>query len=136
MFELSIATTTGAIFEGEISYLSVPGALGSMGILTNHAPIISSLEPGELTYETTGGERISYVVSGGLLEMHGNEAVVLVDACEKPVDIDIARAESSLARAKERLSIAHKDESIDVTRAEAALARALNRLKLAGGGSS
>lgn len=135
MFELSIATTGGNIFKGEISYLNVPGALGSMGILTGHAPIISSLEPGRLIYETTAGERVSYVVSGGLLELHENEAVVLVDSCEKPGDVDVDRAESSAARAKERLSIAHKDESIDAARAEAALARALNRLKLAGGGS-
>jgi len=136
MFVLNISTTRGDIFEGEVTYLKVPGTLGSMGILTGHAPIISSLEPGEILFEKQGGDRVVLISSGGIMEMRNNKAVILADACERPEEIDVDRAKEAERRAKERLEKARKDSSIDVARAEAALSRAINRIRHAGRGEN
>ena len=130
MFRLNLLTSEKSLFDGEVNYLSVPGSLGNMGILTDHAPLISCMEPGKLEYEKSDGKRVVFSIAGGMFEIKANKAVVLADTCEDPAQIDTARAESAAGRARERLRTAHRDPSIDVMRAEVALARALNRLKL------
>ncbi len=127
MYKLSVVTQEKVLFEEDVSSLIAPGAQGYLGILTDHAPLITSLVPGKLTIKDTKGSENFYAISGGFLEVSNNRATILADAVEPLEDIDLSRAESALQRARERLQ---KPESIDLERARKAKERAENRLKL------
>lgn len=127
-FKVSIVTAEQTLLETDAVSLTVPGIAGYLGILADHAPLVTALVPGTLTLkESEGGPASVFAVSNGFLEVARNQVSVMVDSCEPAPDIDVTRAEQALERAKERL--AHRDEGkVDVTRAEAALARAKARL--------
>ncbi len=131
MFKLSVVTPEKVVFEQDVRSIIAPGSEGYLGILTDHAPLITALRAGELTVSDSEGTRREYAVSGGFLEVSGNVATVLADAIETPAEIDLERARLAEVRARERLARrSHPD--IDEARAEAALARALNRQRMAG----
>lgn len=130
MFKLSVVTPEKVVFEQDVRSVIAPGSEGYLGILTDHAPLITALKAGELTVSDKEGSQEKYAVSGGFMEVSGNVATLLADAIETPEEIDLERARQAETRARERLARrSHPD--IDEARAEAALARALNRLKLA-----
>jgi F-type H+-transporting ATPase subunit epsilon len=131
MFKLSAVTPQKVIFEQDVASIIAPGMMGYLGVLTDHAPLITPLIPGKLEVKDTQGQEWVYFVSGGFLEVSHNVATILADAIEKPDEIDIERAREAEQRARDRL--AHRaDPEIDVARAEAALRRALWRQKMAG----
>ena len=107
-----------------------PGSEGYLGVLTDHAPLITGLIPGKLTITEADNRQIDYALSGGFLEVSNNIATILADAIEAPQKIDVERAKKAEQRARERL-VRRSDPNIDAARAEAALARALNRQRLA-----
>ena len=100
-----------------------------MGVLNNHAPLLTTLETGLLSYQKAGQETKPqlFAVDSGFMEVNNNHVLVLVQAAEKAQEIDLGRAKAALARARDRL--ADLGKNIDVPRAEAALRRALNRIK-------
>ncbi len=124
---LDIVTPAGILLSEQVSAVQVPGALGLMGILHNHAPLMTTLEIGAVKFNQ-GGKDHFLAVSGGFVEVKDNVVIILADAAERAEDIDLARAKASEKRAKERLE---QKVDIDMTRAEAALKRALNREKVA-----
>lgn len=127
-FEAQILTPEGALFDGEVTGVRIPGTEGSFEVKTGHAPIISTLQPGMLLVRKTNGEELQFAVSGGLVEVHNNVLNLLAEAAE-PVDkIDVERAKKAKERAKER--IMKIDKSIDTERAKKAFDRAENRIKL------
>jgi F-type H+-transporting ATPase subunit epsilon len=128
MYHLSILTHAKTIFDGEVSSLIAPGTIGYLEILTDHAPIITSLQPGKLTVTDSQGKRTLYSVSGGVLEMVRNQATLLVDSIEEASEIDFARAKAAYERAA-RLLEEEKPET-DLHRANLALLRAENRMKI------
>lgn len=126
VIRLDIVTPAGIIFSDTVSTLQVPSALGLMGILANHAPLMTTLEIGAIKYTKEDKEHF-LAVSGGFLEVKENVVIVLANSAEKAEDIDIARAISAKERAEERL--AHKGtEDVDTLRAELALKRSVNRI--------
>ncbi len=127
-FEAYILTPEGAIFRETVTGVKMPGTEGSFEVKTDHAPVISTLEPGELTVRKTQGDTLHFAVSGGLVEVNNNELNLLAEAAEPIEEIDIERAKESKKRARERLSDLDKD--IERGRAEKSLARAENRIKL------
>ncbi len=131
MFKLSAVTPEKTVFEQEVSSIVAPGALGYLGILSDHAPLITPLISGRLEVKDVSGKESVFFISGGFLEVSDNIATILADAIEKPQDIDVERAKKAENRARERL--AHRsDPDIDAARAEAALQRAIWRQKIAG----
>jgi len=128
MYTLTIVTPEEVIFEDEVVSIVAPGSEGYLGILTDHAPLITALVPGKLTVKDKGGGESVFSLSGGFLEVSNNVATVLADAVEPEEKIDVERARQALERAKERLQT--KSQEIDVARAQAALSRALNRIKV------
>ncbi len=112
--------------QEEVDEVIAPGALGELGILPNHAPLITSLAPGELRVKA-GGNVEEYFVSGGFLEVHTDEVTVLADAAEHGSEIDVERAEAARQRAQQRLEQAG---DADRARAQAALSRSLQRLRV------
>jgi len=128
MFNLSIVTPEKIFYENEIVSLIAPGIDGYLGILTDHAPLITAIVPGKVTIKDESQSELIMSVSEGFLEVSANTATLLVDAVEYASEIDIDRAKEALARAKKRLQDAAG--SIDLPRAKKAAERARNRLKI------
>ena len=76
---LEIITPDKSIFKGEVESATFPGSEGSFQVLNNHAPLISSLEKGKITYRTSSGE-FDVMVNGGVVEVLKNKIVVLAES--------------------------------------------------------
>jgi F-type H+-transporting ATPase subunit epsilon len=126
---LEIATPERLLVKEDVTEVYIPAANGMIGILPEHAPLLSELGVGELTFVQHAG-RHTVFVAGGWVQVLNNEVRVLADRAENITDIDTARAEASLKRAQERLA-APATAGIDVARAINAMRRAEARLAAA-----
>jgi len=126
--KLDIVTVERVVFTGEVDIVVAPGKEGELGILPHHAPLMTTLIPGELIARKSE-EEYSLVISGGFLEVRPDRVIVLADSAERAEEIDVARAEAAKKRAQEQL--AHPSSTEDSARAEAALRRAIARLDVA-----
>ena len=126
--QLQIITAEREVFSGEVDTLVAPGVAGQLGILPNHAPLMTVLQPGELLVRA-GGDESFLALSGGYLEVLGNVVIVLADAAEDVDEIDEARAQEALTRAQER--IASRESDIGLEQAAASLRRAQVRVTVA-----
>ena len=126
---LDIVTAEQSIFSDDVEMIIAPGVEGQLGILPHHAPLMTTLQPGELLVRKGDTEEV-LVISGGFLEVRPDRVIVLADAAERAEEIDVARAEEAKRRAEERLKQRHVTD-IDEAKEEAALRRALARLALA-----
>lgn len=126
---LDIVTPEKVVFSEEVEFVVAPGVEGELGILPEHAPLVSALKTGVLRVQQDGNT-FKVAISGGFIEVKNSRVVVLADSAEREDEIDVARAEAAKQRAEQRL--ANRSADIDVVRAEAALQRALARLKAAG----
>ena len=128
LFETRVLTAEKNVYTGSARSMVAPGVEGYLGILANHAPLVTALTFGVINIEEEGGRKTRFAVSGGVLEVSQNQVLILGDAVEPEGEIDVDRARASLQRAQERLT--RKDPEIDLVRAEASLRRALNRLRV------
>jgi len=126
---LDIVTAERAVYSGDVDMVIAPGIEGQLGILPHHAPLMTTLQAGELRVKK-GGEELSLAISGGFLEVRPDRVVILADAAERVEEIDVARAEAAKRRAQERLA-ERRAPGVNEARAEAALHRSLARLKVA-----
>ena len=129
---LEIATPTRLVVADVVDEVVVPGSEGYFGVLPGHAPFLTTLGIGELTYRK-GRDEVHLAVAGGFAEVRNDKVIVLADTAERPDEIDRARAERARERAERRLA-GRTDEEIDYGRAGAALSRAAARLFVAGRG--
>ena len=129
MFKLSVVTPEKVVFEQNARSIVAPGSEGYLGILTDHAPLITAMIPGKLTVTDDTNQVQEFALSGGFLEVAHNVVTILADAIEPVSQIDLERAKRAEARARVRL-VRRNDPSIDAERAETSLARALNRVRL------
>ncbi len=127
-FKVSVLTQEKVHLDADAVHLEAPGSVGYLGVLANHAPLMTTLMPGKLVVSLPGGGDETFAVSGGLLKVSDNKAVVLAEAIEKPDEIDIDRATQAKERAERRLR--ERTAETDLERAAAALDRALNRIRL------
>jgi F-type H+-transporting ATPase subunit epsilon len=127
---IEVATPSRLVVAAAVDEVVAPGIEGYFGVLSGHAPFLTTLGIGELTYRI-GRDESRLAIAGGFAEVRNDKVIVLADSAERPEDIDRARAERAKARAEQRLAGRGQDE-IDFTRAAAALARALTRLQVAG----
>ena len=125
---LDIVTAERVVFSEDVDVVVAPGVEGQLGILPHHAPLMTTLQPGELLVRK-GGEEFSLAISGGFLEVRPDRVIVLADTAERAEEIDVARAEEAKRRAEERL-LERRVPGIDAARVEAALRRSLARLKV------
>jgi F-type H+-transporting ATPase subunit epsilon len=125
---LRVVTPNRQVVSEDVTEVQAPGREGYLGILPGHAPLLSMLQAGELSYRQ--GQQIRRLaVSGGFLEVLPEQVTVLAETAERPEEIDIARAEAARERAEKRLR--GGDPEADVRRATVALQRALIRLQVA-----
>jgi F-type H+-transporting ATPase subunit epsilon len=127
-FELELATPERLLVRESVTEAQIPGKEGYLGVLPGHAPLLSELKPGYLSY-TAGGRRFYLAVSGGFAEVMPDKVRVLAVNAERAEEIDVARAEAALKRAQERL--AQPAAGLDVARALSASMRAMARLETA-----
>ena len=105
MLKLEIVTPEKRVLDAEVDSVTVPTATGEAGILTSHAPLISALRPGILTY-TTRGSSEKLVVSGGFVEVNSDKVAVLVDTAETADEIDAAAAKLAREEAEKAIATA------------------------------
>jgi len=128
---VELVTPDRLMLREDVLDVSLPGREGYLGILPGHAPLLTELKPGQLSY--TQGTLTHYLfVSGGFAEVQPHRVTVLVESSERPEEIDVERARRAQERAEERLRKAGAgDAEIDDLRAQAALQRAMARLEVA-----
>jgi len=126
-----LATPAGWAVKDDAESLILPSVEGYLGILANHAPMMTAVGVGYLEYRDSAGYDHMFAVTDGFLEVSNNVVTIICDTAEENDCIDIERAESALERAKERLERAGTQHAIDTQRARAAYLRAVNRLKVA-----
>jgi F-type H+-transporting ATPase subunit epsilon len=126
LFEL--ATPNRLLVSEEVEEVVAPGAEGYFGVLPGHAPFLTSLQSGQVTYRI--GRREQYLaVGGGFAEVRPEKVIILAESAERPEEIDRQRAQSARERALARLA-GKTQEEIDYTRALGALTRALTRIQV------
>ena len=125
---IDIVTAEREVFSGEADVLVAPGIEGELAVLRRHAPLLTQLQPGEVTIRSEG-EEISMVLTGGFLEVLGDRIVILADAAERAEEIDLERAEAAMKQAQDR--IAHRESDQDLERALHQLARSRARIRTA-----
>ena len=128
---LEVVTPTGPVISEDVDIVTAPGVGGEFGVLANHAPFLSTIKTGTLSFKKDKQTRY-LMVSGGFSEVSNNKITFLVESAEFGHDIDVDRAMRAKERAEKRLAQAvQHEEKINRARAEAALQRALARLSAA-----
>src|SRR5512137_1471001 len=126
--QLVVVTPVRQLLSESVTEAQLPGADGYLGVLPGHAPLITELGIGELTYRTTSGQSGLLAVIRGFAEVLPDRISVLAETAEKAEEIDLRRAQEALKRAQERIAAA--GDNVDWDRASAALQRALVRIQV------
>jgi F-type H+-transporting ATPase subunit epsilon len=127
-FQLEIVTPEKMVVKDQAEEMQIPGKNGYLGILPGHAPLISELSVGQISYRN-GSETHYLCVAWGFAEVLPDKVTILAETAERGEDVDCERAQKAKERAEKRLSSA--DPEVDVPRAQDALARANSRLEAA-----
>ena len=131
-FKLEIVTPEKKVVNTAAEEMQIPGKNGYLGILPGHAPLITELAVGEITYRESSGSGSSeqrLAVAWGFAEVLPDKVTILAESAERPSEIDVARAREAKERAEQRLTSG--DANVDVERSLDALHRAETRLEVA-----
>ena len=111
-FQLEVATPERLLVDEQVTLAELPGLNGYMGILAGHAPLMSALGPGVLSYEGGGGAHV-YAISGGFVEVSENHVRVLADDAEAAEDIQVDKARQELEQANRDLQQAKETGDVE-----------------------
>ena len=128
-FQLEIVTPEKKVVDTAATEAQIPGKNGYLGVLPGHAPLITELAVGEITYRD-GGQEQHLAVAWGFAEVLPDKVTILAETAERPSEIDVERARQAKERAEQRL--ASGDTNVDVERSLDALHKAETRLEVAG----
>jgi F-type H+-transporting ATPase subunit epsilon len=129
-FQLEIVTPEKKVVDTAAEEVQIPGKNGYLGVLPGHAPLITELSVGEITYrESASSTEQRLAVAWGFAEVLPNKVTILAETAERPSEIDVERAREAKERAEQFLT--NGDPSVDVERALDALHRAEARLDVA-----
>lgn len=131
---VEVLTPEGEVFSGDVKQVSTRTAVGEIGILANHVPILAALEPTELRLHVSDSETETYAQAHGWLQVFANHALLLVEEAIPPDQLDTARLEQQMQDAEQRLSEAEEGSAAQ-DRAEKDKQRVTAFLELAGRGS-
>ncbi len=129
---LEVLTPEKIALRETVEEVVLPGLNGELGILPDHAPMISQLKTGVLCYRA-GAERRVMHVSGGFAEVLPDKVSVMADVAEKPDEIDLKRAQEARTKAEQLLN--SREENVDLPNTQLKLERALIRIQLAQSGN-
>ena len=128
--KLEIVTPYSKVVDMEVDEVTATGKLGEFGVLPGHAPFLTSLRIGELSYKNNGAS-VSMALNWGYFEVKDDKIIILVETAERSEEIDLERAKAALGRAEDKLKqLPPEDKQFRVY--EAALERALIRVQVAG----
>ena len=127
-FKLSIVSPERILFEDDVVSLVVPGGEGYLGILSNHAPLISTLKVGEIKFRDKNNKELWMATSGGFIEVSNNKATILADTAEFVHEIDPGRARKELERAEGLLNMDLSSSDREI--AKHSREKAKNRLEI------
>jgi len=127
-FQLEIVTPEKIVVKDDAQEMQIPGKNGYLGILPGHAPLVTELAVGEITYRKEGYTH-HLAVAWGFAEVLPDRVTVLAEIAERADEIDVQRAEKAKERAEQKLRSG--DPEIDYDRAEASLRKAETRLEVA-----
>jgi len=116
------------VWEGDADIVVVPGVGGEMGVLPNHAPLLSTLKFGILKVRTKDEEQV-FTIAGGVIEVQPDLITVLADSAENVAEIDVARAEDARKRAEDILKEGPPQDTDAYLKLEAAVRRSNLRLE-------
>jgi F-type H+-transporting ATPase subunit epsilon len=129
--ELEIVTPEKQVVRDQVDEIQIPGKAGFLGVLPGHAPLITELAVGEISYRKSG--QTTYLsVAWGFAEVLPNKVTILAETAERADEIDVARAQQALQAAQARLAAADSEEKVD--RELAAVRRAETRIDVAAKG--
>jgi F-type H+-transporting ATPase subunit epsilon len=129
LLTLEIVTAERVVLQDDnVDMVVAPSVDGEVGILPNHAPLLTVLEIGELRVKK-GADEQSIVVSGGFMEVLENKVTILADVAERSEEIDVAAAEEARGRAQTALT-SHDRGAADLEAAQAAMRLAALRLRV------
>lgn len=126
--QCEIVTAERKVYAGEVLEVVAATSSGQVAILPLHAPLLSSLVPGEIRLVLSDEEDLLFAVGGGFMEVRDNKVVILADSAERADEIDAERARQ--AREKAETLLQQKVSDLEFARAEAAMRRAMVRLKV------
>jgi F-type H+-transporting ATPase subunit epsilon len=132
-FQLEIVTPEKKVVDVAATEAQIPGKNGYLGILPGHAPLITELAVGEITFKV-GADEQRLAVAWGFAEVQPDRVTILAETAERPSEIDVARARKAKERAEKELTSG--DINVDVERALAAQKKAETRIEVAEGKSS
>ncbi len=118
------------VYQGEADMVLLPGSEGMMGILPDHAPLLTTLKLGVVTVRSGGSEEY-FTIAGGIAEVQPDVITILADAAENVAEIDVERAEAARRRAEEALAKGPPPDTDAYLAIEAALRRSNLRLEAA-----
>lgn len=127
-FQLEIVTPAKLLVKEAAEEAQIPGLSGYLGILPGHAPLLTELAVGVITYKTSGTTH-ALAVAWGFAEVLPDKVTILAEAAEHPQEIDVERAQKAKERAEQLLK--SNNPEVDYARAEDALQRAETRLNVA-----
>lgn len=127
---LEIVTPENLVFTGIVEEVTIPGSEGEFGVLRGHAPLLSSVDVGELSF-TRERKKTHYAVNTGYAEVTASKVTVLVETAERSDQIDIERARRAKQRAEELMGKLAKEDA-EFERNRLALLRAVARISVAG----
>jgi F-type H+-transporting ATPase subunit epsilon len=126
---LEIVTPERLAFEDDVDSVQVPGSEGELGILPNHAPLVSMLGIGELRIRKGGSEEL-FAIAGGFVQVRPDKVVVMAETADMASEIDLVRAQEARREAERALETGYH-EGADLATARAALQQALLRIRVA-----
>jgi F-type H+-transporting ATPase subunit epsilon len=104
MVDVEVLTPEGEVFSGEVRQVSTRTAVGELGILANHTPLLASLKPTELRLHVSHSETVRYAQAHGWLQVFGNHAKLLLEEAIAPDELDQATLKEQLADAEQRIA--------------------------------
>lgn len=107
---LSLVTPASIKFDGDVEIVIAPGAAGDLGVLANHAPLLTSLRAGVVKADAVEAGRIEFAVDGGFMQVVKDRVIVLTETALTAQDVDVEAARSDLKRAEEALALKKGDD--------------------------